>query len=839
MFLHRNELTITGSLEDVNTDLGTLMDSTSGSDTIFLNASNSNGVNALQQTIAVAVGSSGGGGPSPPVAPEVPLGANVPTGYASGMFVAYDSDGDSVTITGGTIAGTFGTASVEDDGEGNGFVSYTTGATADEAAAVAALGANSAVDSFTYTVTDDGTSQTAQGHVDVTLSGTDDGATADFWAGGGESANWNEGDNWSTGTAPDQNSDALLNLPVGVIVTDSEVSEDPNHLLEYGAGLLDIGRGAALVAGADSYVTNVTLEDGASFEVTQGNLYVAGSLTMNAGSSVLVDGGTLTVGPSGVIDVETDSPGSGVTLDGLTLINNGNIDVGATTTGAILTLDGGTSIAGGTLTIGASGGTGTVDVEGASGATLDGVTVTGGGIVEVGETSTATLTVEDTSSITGGTLTLGSNGTLDLAASAVLTINAILAGSGSINIGSGADLIVEGSPATLSGTIAFQASGDTLTIYDSALNASDQFVPVISGATSSDYIDFQGSVASVTPDYNGTNTVLTLDNGSDQAIGTLTLAGDDASNTFTLTTITIDGTTFTQIVDPPPATSGDGALTVDGASENPSVQITSGAPVIDLVNAPLSIGSGDAIYVGNVAFNDTVSFTAGTGALVLKDPETFTGQIVGFTGTAPDAAHSDTIDLIGINYDSSHFAETYNSSSGLLTVTDGSNTAHITFDNFHATLDFASDGNGGTLITDPPAAGSAGHSSASAPVKWGMNFGDDKINFDPVEPGNQPAGAAASDPEKAVPTVGDSGHDNFVFHANLGAEAEANVNAHADANGFASHPNTELAQQLTALTSLGPHAAAVFDLFHDDGVAPSGITPAQIHQLIQAGHLLH
>ena len=104
----------------------------------------------------------------------------------------------------------------------------------------------------------------------------------------------------------------------------------------------------------------------------------------------------------------------------------------------------------------------------------------------------------------------------------------------------------------------------------------------------------------------------------------------------------------------------------------------------------------------------------GTGSLVLNDPESFTGQIVGFTGTAPDAAHSDTIDLVGINYDSSGFAEAYNSATGLLTVTDGTNSASITFDDFNATLDFASDGNGGTLITDPPAASGNEISALSA-----------------------------------------------------------------------------------------------------------------------------
>jgi len=40
-------------------------------------------------------------------------------------------------------------------------------------------------------------------------------------------------------------------------------------------------------------------------------------------------------------------------------------------------------------------------------------------------------------------------------------------------------------------------------------------------------------------------------------------------------------------------------------------------------------------------------------------------------------------------------------------VTDGNHTASLTFVDFNATLDFASDGNGGTLITDPPATDSA------------------------------------------------------------------------------------------------------------------------------------
>jgi hypothetical protein len=103
-----------------------------------------------------------------------------------------------------------------------------------------------------------------------------------------------------------------------------------------------------------------------------------------------------------------------------------------------------------------------------------------------------------------------------------------------------------------------------------------------------------------------------------------------------------------------------------------------------------------------------VTFAGGTGSLILDQPAGFTGHIIGFTGTAPDTAHSDTIDLVGLNFNSSQFADSYNSSTGLLTVSDGIRNASFTFDHFNATLYFASDGKGGTLIIDPPVSGVSG-----------------------------------------------------------------------------------------------------------------------------------
>jgi hypothetical protein len=112
----------------------------------------------------------------------------------------------------------------------------------------------------------------------------------------------------------------------------------------------------------------------------------------------------------------------------------------------------------------------------------------------------------------------------------------------------------------------------------------------------------------------------------------------------------------------------------------------------------------------NVTFNNGAG-TATYGELVLGNPENFCGQISGFTGTGPDAAHSDSIDLKGINYNSGHFSETYSALTGALTVTDGSETAHLTFEGFDGTLSFASDGKGGTIITDPAVAFGGDHAT--------------------------------------------------------------------------------------------------------------------------------
>ncbi|MGJ4953912.1 VCBS domain-containing protein [Bradyrhizobium sp. HKCCYLS20291] len=110
----------------------------------------------------------------------------------------------------------------------------------------------------------------------------------------------------------------------------------------------------------------------------------------------------------------------------------------------------------------------------------------------------------------------------------------------------------------------------------------------------------------------------------------------------------------------------------------------SGAVIVD--------ANGTVEFGGNVGAGQTITFTGASGALKIDHPASFAGTITGFSGA------TDTIDLAGIDYNSAQYAQSFNASTGILTVTDGVNTATLHFSG--ATYGFAatSDGAGGTLI---------------------------------------------------------------------------------------------------------------------------------------------
>ncbi len=131
------------------------------------------------------------------------------------------------------------------------------------------------------------------------------------------------------------------------------------------------------------------------------------------------------------------------------------------------------------------------------------------------------------------------------------------------------------------------------------------------------------------------------------------------------------------------------------------------------VNNPLSGPSGSATIGAGATLElaaanaSSVTFAGSTGMLKLDSPSTFDGVIYNFTGNGT-LSSSDQIDLKGINFNS--VSDGY--SNGVLTVTDGKNSAALDFNGAFtlANFKFASDGSGGTIFYDPP--GSVAQGSA-------------------------------------------------------------------------------------------------------------------------------
>ncbi len=229
------------------------------------------------------------------------------------------------------------------------------------------------------------------------------------------------------------------------------------------------------------------------------------------------------------------------------------------------------------------------------------------------------------------------------------------------------------------------------------------------------------------------------------------------------------------------ATDGSAVFTV---AANPSqIALTEISPNT-AVEVPILAGSTTEVTASLAQITTTsaaiVYFYSDTGSLVLDDPESFGGLIQGFKGTAPDAAHSDVIDLVGINYNSGDFSDTYNSATGVLTVSDGADSASLTFVDFTGAFQFASDGAAAPIYFDPPAKSSGAS----------------------VSPGN----------------------DAFVFHPGMGAETTTNFNAKTDTIGLDHFANIESVQQLASHITTDVQGDAVIALDHHDSITLPGMS---------------
>ncbi len=493
----------------------------------------------------------------------------------------------------------------------------------------------------------------------------------------------------------------------------------------------------------DTIDANATVTNDGTITLVQGSdpsLIINGDLTLAGSGTVVLSGdtdsivgsgggdtlsnantiaGAGTIGGEGLVlsnlaggVVDADASGHTLALD--TGTTDTNLGVLEATNGGVLEIDDNVCNVGGTI---AAYGCGSV-VE------LEGVTIKGGmfltdnstsgdrGVIEVVSTDSDTVFDGGGShaiSIGGfvhvdagatlkliGTIDLaaqGNNGTIDLAQTGT--------GSGAI----GADLAICGT-VTLTGSGGITMEGGAAEITAAAPGAALHNAASIVGA---------GSIGVGDNDLTLVNESRGVINANNASADSLTI--DTGGNT-----ITNHGTL---------EASGGGTLDIVSHVDNSSgtLMATSGG-VLDIESA--ICGGAATIHAGTLEFdaasNVNVTFDNGSvasptyGTLVLGDPADFSGTIANFTGTSPDANHSDTIDLADFKACNTTLNATYNGDDGITTLcvvdTTDDLSATLKLIGLYSTGNFtiASDGKGGIDIFDPPTTGATdAPATATAP----------------------------------------------------------------------------------------------------------------------------
>jgi hypothetical protein len=281
------------------------------------------------------------------------------------------------------------------------------------------------------------------------------------------------------------------------------------------------------------------------------------------------------------------------------------------------------------------------------------------------------------------------------------------------------------------------------------------------------------------------------------------------------------------------------ALTNNGTIDSNGTSVLSGltsltnAGTIEVQSGSLQLGASSAIsgtgtlkidtgatleITSGVSSSETVVFNSTTGMLKLDQAENFHGVVSGFSTADGTQAHSDQIDLADINHHSTSFSETFNASTDVLTVSDGTTTANIQFSGNVGSLNFVDDGNlvggasgtSGTIVYDPPST-----SQSVGPIVM-----------------HDPGPAASSTIVATAPNQTLSGfaaNDNFVFNfAAVGQATVANFDPATDMLQFSS-PIFSSAQAILNATQDDGHGNTVIAVDAHDTITLSGVLKAQLH----------
>ena len=424
-------------------------------------------------------------------------------------------------------------------------------------------------------------------------------------------------------------------------------------------GQTAVGSTMANASGAWSYSTGALANGSQVFTATATD--AAGNI---GAASTAVDPiiGALTGTLSGTLS-GTNSVANGTTLSITGMVNNtGTIALNAAGSGADLAIVGAATLTGaGKVTL--SNNIGNVIGSNGTTATLTNANNTISGAGTIGD-SQLTLNNQSTINANGslalvigtGTNTVTNSGTLEATSTGGLDIDANVNNSKTIEaLGTNAKVVVQGAITnTSSGLILASGSGAQVDLSNAT----------ISGGTLQTF----GSKAFIE-----------------------TVAGFNAFNGGAISsgsTVEINSSTTLAIGG---AVKNSGALLVNGGTLDVEGALTGGVTDIS--------GAGKMVIA--TASSENVAFVGNSaGQVVLDQAPSYTGQISGFGTTQ-------SIDLADINFAGgvtmSYAPSNRRNTSGVLTIKEGSNTVSLELEGSYTLANFrvASDGNGGTLLTDP------------------------------------------------------------------------------------------------------------------------------------------
>ena len=282
-------------------------------------------------------------------------------------------------------------------------------------------------------------------------------------------------------------------------------------------------------------------------------------------------------------------------------------------------------------------------------------------------------TIAGAGTIGDGNLTLINQGVIDANQSNALVINTggnTVTNSGTLEAAASGGLVIE-SNVSNSKTIEAYGTNAKVVIESSVTNATTGLI-LASGSGAQVDLD-NATISGGKLQTSGSNAFIETVSGSTDALNGVTITAGSTVEINAGTTLMLGGTV-----------ANSGVLLVNGGVLDVNGALTGGTIQIE--------GAGEAVMTQKSS--ESVAFLSkSTGELVLDQAPSFSGKISGLGTTQ-------SIDLTDINFAAgvkiSYSSNNRNNTSGVLTVTDGTNTAHLQMVGTYTLANFkvASDGSG-------------------------------------------------------------------------------------------------------------------------------------------------